>query len=470
MSVPTFPPLDSLESEPGWLTVIDPRDGSEAGTVALDTAETANEAVRRAWEAQPGWARLAVTDRADRLQEAASQLKSRAGELAELNSRETGRPVDQALEGILAGVGTLRATAVLGTMHGGKRLAGQAFSSDYSRFEPRGVAVGLTPWNDPIAAACEIAAAALVTGNTLIHKPSEHCPQLGREFGAILEGCLPVGVVRTVLGGAAVGTCLVANPLVAVVAHVGSTSSGRAIERLARESGIHTILENGGNDAILVDADVDPEWAAQQIALGAYTNSGQVCTSVERVYLHRAIADQVIEALVRRTRELNDSGDLGPLVDAALRERVQAQVDAAVGAGAHILVGGKIPEGPGCHYPATVVTGCRPDMELVHEETFGPVAPIHVVDSFDEGLELAALDSFGLAATVLTPTVAHAQQAVERLRVGTVKINEVFGGAPGGSATPRGDSGHGCGYGPGLLDEMTVVKVVHMAPPRAAQP
>ena len=124
-----------------------------------------------------------------------------------------------------------------------------------------------------------------------------------------------------------------------------------------------------------------------------------------------------------------------------------------------------MPDGPGSYYPATVLLDCTADMSVMAEETFGPVAPVQVVDSFEDGLRLAAGGRYGLAATVLTGRIAHAQQAIAALPVGTVKINEVFGGAPGGSAQPRGDSGSGFGYGPELLDEFTRVKVVHLAPP-----
>jgi acyl-CoA reductase-like NAD-dependent aldehyde dehydrogenase len=127
--------------------------------------------------------------------------------------------------------------------------------------------------------------------------------------------------------------------------------------------------------------------------------------------------------------------------------------------------GGSIPEGPGAFYPATVLLGCTDSMQVMTEETFGPVAAVRVVRSFDEGLRLAGSGRYGLAATVLTGSIAHVQQAIAALPVGTVKINEVFGGAPGGSAQPRGASGDGFGYGPELLDEFTRVKVVHVAAP-----
>jgi succinate-semialdehyde dehydrogenase/glutarate-semialdehyde dehydrogenase len=137
-------------------------------------------------------------------------------------------------------------------------------------------------------------------------------------------------------------------------------------------------------------------------------------------------------------------------------------VAAAVADGAKALTGGQIPDGSGTFYPATVLTGCTDDMTVMREETFGPVAPVCVVPSFDAGLEAACRSTYGLAASVLTRDMAHAQEAWRSLPVGTVKVNAVFGGAPGGAAQPRRGSGSGFGYGPELLDEMVTTKVVHL--------
>jgi acyl-CoA reductase-like NAD-dependent aldehyde dehydrogenase len=161
---------------------------------------------------------------------------------------------------------------------------------------------------------------------------------------------------------------------------------------------------------------------------------------------------------------LDPDTQLGPLVDRKLRDAVHAQVEAALAAGARLLTGGRVPDGPGCFYPATVLADCTDDMAVMREETFGPVAPVAVVDSFDEGLRRAADSPYGLAATVLTGSMTHAQRAWRELPAGTVKINDVFGGAPAGAAQPRRASGQGFGYGPELLDELTTTKVVHLRP------
>ncbi len=222
---------------------------------------------------------------------------------------------------------------------------------------------------------------------------------------------------------------------------------------------------------MIVDADVDPVWAAEQAAIGCFANAGQICTSIERVYVHRDVADAFVDELVTRAKSLrlgpgtDPSTEVGPLIDVGQRDVVDGHVRAAVDAGAELRCGGAPVEGTGSYYPPTVLTSVAPGMVVVDEETFGPVAAVQVVDSFDEALHLANDTPYGLAAVVLTADMVHAQRATRELAVGTVKINAAFGGAPGGAATPHGISGDGFGYGPELLDELTRTRVVHLRPP-----
>ncbi|MDQ4098062.1 MAG: aldehyde dehydrogenase family protein, partial [Actinomycetota bacterium] len=208
-------------------------------------------------------------------------------------------------------------------------------------------------------------------------------------------------------------------------------------------------------------------------ATGCFANAGQICTSIERVYVHTDVADAFVDELVARAKALRlgpgtePTTEMGPMIDDGQRAVVDDHVREAVEAGAELRCGGALVEGPGSFYPPTVLTGVRPGMAIVEEETFGPVAAVQVVGSFEEALGLANGTPYGLAAAVLTPDLGHAQRAGRELEAGTVKINAVFGGAPGGAATPHGASGDGFGYGPELLDELTRVRVVHLeAPPR----
>jgi betaine-aldehyde dehydrogenase len=448
------------------ITIRNPRTGDVLWTVPEAEPEAVAHAVEVARSAAANWASTAPAARGAALRKAAKALDAAARELAELNCSETGKPVEEALGGIGAAVSTLEQYAELGPVHRGHSLRGNRLASDYTVAEPRGVAVLLTPWNDPVAVACGLIGAALVTGNTAVHKPSERCPRLGEALGEVLAPAFPPGVFQTVSGGAAAGA-LLAQSEVDVIAHVGSSASGARIARAGALTGAHVIRENGGNDPLLVDRDVDPVWAAEQAAIGAFSNSGQICVAVERIYVHQDIAEEFCAALEAEAARRNNNGSVAPLVDRRMRDEVHAQVSDALQQGARAVEGGSLPDGPGSFYPATVLLGCTGRMQIMTEETFGPVAPVQVVESFDDGLRLACSGRYGLAASVLSGNVAHIQQAVAALPVGTVKINEVFGGAPGGAAQPRGDSGAGFGYGPELLDEFSRVKVVHIAAPPA---
>jgi acyl-CoA reductase-like NAD-dependent aldehyde dehydrogenase len=449
------------------MTIVDPRDGSVVGMLEPADHQDVEKALALAVKASYSWARTAPAERAAMVHEAADRVAAGADELADLTTREMGKPAGDARGGVDAGVATLRQYAELGPLHRGRSLQGSWDATDVMVHGPRGVVAVITPWNDPVAVPCGLIGAALVTGNTVVFKPSERTPHTGLALARLLAECLPEGVLEVVVGASATGAALAESTSVDVVAHVGSTTAGREIAAAAQHTGAKVLLENGGNDAMIVDGDVDPNWAATEAALGAFANAGQICTSVERIYVVEAIAEPFLDALVRKASELGTGAgeELGPLVDARMRDSVHTQVVDAVAKGAQVLTGGHIPHGPGTYYPATVLTGCTADMEIMTEETFGPVAPVRVVPDFDAALEAAGRGRFGLAAVVLTASMEHAQRAWRDLPVGTVKINAVFGGAPGGAAQPRGASGSGFGYGPELLDELTVTKVVHLGIP-----
>ncbi|MEV4628562.1 aldehyde dehydrogenase family protein [Micromonospora sp. NPDC049523] len=452
------------------LLVIDPADNTEVTRVPEATEAHVAAAVKASRVAAAGWAATPAAARGAALHRVADLLESSADQLAEAQTAEMGRPLGLARGGVEAGVGTLRQYAELGPIHRGQALAGNPEAIDLMAVQPRGVVAALTPWNDPVAVSCGLLGAALVTGNTVVYKPSERSPVSGWLLARLFAAHLPAGVLSLLTGGARVGAALAAQE-VDVVAHVGSTATGRSIAATCATTGAKALLENGGSDPLIVDGDVDPRWAAEQAALGAFTNSGQLCVAVERIYVLREVADEFVDALVARAEALRvgpgrDPGtEVGPLVDRRQRAMVDAQVRAAVADGARVRTGGAVPDGPGAFYPPTVLVDCTDEMAVMREETFGPVAAVLVVNSFDEALSRAAHSPYGLSASVLTGSMTHAQQAWRELPVGTVKINNVFGGAPGGAAHPRRGSGQGFGYGPELLDELTVTKVVHIAAP-----
>jgi succinate-semialdehyde dehydrogenase/glutarate-semialdehyde dehydrogenase len=450
------------------IEVVDPATGEALGAIPAGSPEAAVAAVRSARAAWPAWARTAPAERAAVLKAAAVRLRDHVDELAELQSREGGKPLADSRGGVEAGIAAIEQYVELGPLHRGRTLQGSWDATDLMVHEPRGVVALLVPWNDPIAIACGQIAAALVTGNAVVFKPSEKTPLSAARLVELLA--VPGGALVLLQGDARAGRPLVAHPGVDLVMHTGSVQTGREIaEACARRLG-KALLELGGKDALIVDAGVDPEWAAEQAAVGAFANAGQICTAVERIYVHEAVAQPFLAALERRARELrvgpgtDPAAQMGPLVDDAQRRHVHRHVRDALRRGAELRAGGEVPEGPGSFYPPTVLVGVERGAPVLAEETFGPVAAVRVVGSFAEALEEANGSEYGLAATVLTPSQAHAQRAWRELQVGTVKVNAVFGGAPGGAAEPGRGSGLGFGYGPELLDELTHTKVVHVEP------
>ena len=394
---------------------VDPATGEPVASAPVGGAATVARAVASARAAARGWARTPAAQRAAALSAAADALEAAADELAEDTRLDMGRPPALARGGVDAGVATVREYAVLGPLHRGRRLNGSPDAWDVMELRPRGVAAVVTAWNDPVAASVGLLAAALVTGNTVVWKPSERAVRVSDRLAGILAEHLPPGVLSLVHGDGTTGAALVeAGP--DVVAHVGSTAAGRSIAAAAARTGAHTLLENGGKDALVVDAGVDPVWAAQQVALGGYINSGQLCTGVERVYVHTDVFDAVRDALVAETVAWTTGPSaVGPLVDLAHREAVHAHVAAALAAGATALTGGRVPDGPGAWYPPTVLVDVPDGAAVLTEETFGPVVPLVRVDSFDEALRRADDSAYGLAATVLTPDLVHARRACTEL-------------------------------------------------------
>lgn len=440
------------------LDVQDPATGEVIGRIPAGGPQDADRAARAARDAQAGWAARPPAERAALLKDAARRLRGHVDELARLQSREGGKPPADSTGGVEAGIAALEQYAELGQLHGARSLAGGLGATDLMLREPRGVVALLVPWNDPLAIACQGLAACLVTGNTVVFKPSEKTPLSSARLVELLD--LPAGVVNLLLGDARAGRPLVVHPEVDLVLHTGSVQTGREIARACGGALKKAIVELGGKDPLIVDTGVNPRWAAEQAAAGAFANAGQICTSVERIYVHQDVAEPFLEALVERAR----AAEIGPLIDEHQRELVHRHVSEAADGGARVLCGGAPRDGDGFFYPPTVVAGAPDDSALMREETFGPVAPVQVVESFDAALEAANATEYGLAATVLTASQEHAQRAARELRAGTVKVNAVWGGAPGGAAQPQGASGLGFGYGPELLDEVTFTKVVHVEP------
>ncbi|MEV0521953.1 aldehyde dehydrogenase family protein [Streptomyces sp. NPDC050439] len=431
------------------------------------SGEDVDAAVRAAVDAQPQWAARALADRIELLHHWADTATEHAPELAELECREMGKPVGLGITFIEGAALQLRAAAYQAQSYVFEQsIPGPGASTTRIVRRPLGATAVITPWNFPVPMVLGAIGPLLAAGNTVVVKPSERAPLSVVRLCELLDP--PPGVLNLVLGDARAGIPLAEHEDVHLVHFTGSVAAGRTVGAAAGARLHRSVLELGGKDPVVIDAGVDPVRAAAAVAFGAFVNSGQICTSMERVYVHRSIAEPFIEALVAQAagQVLGDGRDeqttLGPLVDWRQRDLVHGHVVDAVARGATVHTGGTVPDGPGFFYPATVLTGVDESMAVLREETFGPLAPVVVVDSFEEGLERAARGQFGLAATVYTEDAEHIA-AAEQLPAGVVWVNQWQGGGPERLYEPAGISGMGATGAHAAYDAATRPVSVHIA-------
>lgn len=439
----------------GVRPVIDPATGEMTGDFAVADAVVVDRAARSSSAAAPGWWALAAAGRSQLLLEAADRILMAAPDLASLESREMGKPVAMAQADIESSVEVMRDAA-----RAAESFFADALAPVGLRRRAYGVAALITPWNYPVCQVVDFLGSLLAAGNTVVVKPSEKAPLAVAALGPLLES-LPPGVVNIVLGDGEAGASLVEHPLVGLIHFTGSVATGRKVGAAAGGRLVPCFLELGGKDALVVDRDVDVAAAAELAAEGGWVNTGQVCTSVERVYVHRDIAEAFVAELTNQAASwrvgagTDPATRMGPLVDAGQREHVHRQVTEARLAGADVTVGGAPLPGPGFFYPATVVVGAPDDSSLMTDETFGPVIAVRVVDSFDDGVRLANTGNYGLTAAALTNDPRNLEIAAQ-LDAGAVTVN---GGGDGPDDTPfepARDSGLGrVRFGPGALDSFT---------------
>lgn len=460
---------------PGSIVSLNPATEEAIATVsALDAAGVAT-AVAAAAEAFPTWARTPVTERMRLLGRWLDIMLDEEEELARLVSAEGGKPTTEArLVDVFPGLETLKHYAG----HLDEMLAYQPvaprqllfahWSAGY-RFDPLGPMAVVTPWNYPVAIPMAEVVPAIGAGNTVVLKPASATVLTGLLLAdQARRAGIPPGVFNAVALPGAATDVLLNHPAIVKVLFTGSVDVGRHVARQCAERLIPAQLELGGKDAAVVAADAHLERAARGVVWGAFMNSGQTCASIERVYVERPLADRFIRRVVALTRALKvgdptaSDTDLGPLTTAGQRDLVVAQVAAAVAAGARALTGGERPDRRGYYYPPTVLVDVTDDMEVMIEETFGPVMPIVVVDSLEEGIARANRSRFGLTASGWTRSEATAERLQAELEAGVVTINDhavAFAEATGSWGGLR-ESGIGRSHGRFGLHELVNVKYV----------
>jgi len=445
------------------LASIDPATGEEVGRVPLTPTDAIPRLVFAAHQAQRGWGALTHAQRAEVLRPAAARLKAEARRLGEIASREMGKPLPEAVgeanycADSFAGELDEIVAALADIPREDKRVVSTL------RHAPLGVCAAITPWNFPILIPHQSVLPALVAGDAVILKPSEETPLVALAYARVLNEFLPPGVLTPVFGDGAQGRALVLSD-VNLIVFTGSRETGKRILADAGPGLKRVILELGGKDPLVVLDDADLDAAAAFAVRNSFRNAGQVCVSTERIYIDSSVREDFLRKMREKTLALKQGDprtegvNIGPMVNARQKSKVLAQIDQAIAAGATVLAGGEPREGN--FVAPTILADCTHAMEIMREETFGPVACVQEFRTVDEAVRLANDTPFGLGAAVFGRDVARAGQVAARIDAGMVGINQGCGGADGCPWVGAKESGYGFHSGPEGHRQFAQVRVI----------
>ena len=392
------------------------------------------KAVESGRRAQREWAALVPVERGRVLRRTADIIRERNRELSELETLDTGKPIQETLVADAAsGADALEFFGgIAGTINGETIPLGTDWT--YTKREPLGLCVGIGAWNYPIQIACWKAAPALVSGNAMIFKPSEMTPLTALKLAEILiEAGAPKGVFNVVQGHGDVGAALVGHDKVDKVSLTGSVPTGSKVYAAAAAGIKHVTMELGGKSPLIVFEDADIDNAVTGAMLGNFYSPGQICSNGTRVFVRQAIREKFLDRLVERTRRIvigdpmDEATQMGPLISAAHREKVAGYIEAGKAEGARLVTGGNLLSLQGMEKGAfvepTVFADVRDDMRIAREEIFGPVMCVLDFADEDEVVERANATDFGLSAAVYTKDISRAHRVIGRLQAGTCWIN-----------------------------------------------
>lgn len=451
------------------LDILNPATGAVHATAALagipdlDRALAAAERGWRTWRAFSSWERSAV------LRRAAGLLAARADEVARRITEEQGKPIRESAAEVATAVEQLDWCADEARRIYGRIVDAPAPGTRYRvQHEPIGPVAAFTPWNFPISLAARKIGPALAAGCSIIIKPAEEAPGATIAMAeCLVEAGIPAGALSVVTGDPAeISTHLIQSPVIRKVSLTGSAAVGRRLIELSAHNIAAVSMELGGHAPVLVFGDADPVRAARLCVQGKFRNAGQVCVSPTRFYVHTSIADAFVAEFARATRALHagdgldPASDIGPLANARRRDAVHAVVADATERGARLIEGGEVVEGPGFFYRPAVLVDVPDDARILHEEPFGPIAPIDRFSTFDEAIAKANSTEFGLAAYVITDDLSTATRAAEQIEAGTVGVNTVVASA---TAVPFGgvkQSGIGSENGAEAIQSYLVTKAI----------
>ncbi len=403
--------------------------------VAADSAATVASKYERARAGQAGWARTPLEERLAIIRRFKEALAVRKELLARTLTREMGKPIAQARNEIAAMGGRLdfflrETAAVLGeevVLRDGE--AARPTLEEIIRHEPLGVVANVSAWNYPYFVGSNVFVPALLTGNTVLYKPSEHATETGLRIAELLhESGVPDDAFVVAVGTGEVGQAVVSQPVDGLF-FTGSYATGMKIAQAVAGRFVKLQLELGGKDPTYVADDADVAAAAEGLADGAFYNTGQSCCSVERIYVHKAVAGPFLDAFVAAVRgfKVGDPNDdatyIGPLARRPQLEILEAQIKDAVDKGAKVLCGGARLSRPGYYFDPTVLTGVTSDMKVMREESFGPIIGLQVVEGDDEAVRQMNDTEYGLTAGVYSRDRARAEAILARVDAGSVYWN-----------------------------------------------
>jgi len=458
----------------GAIHGVSPSDGKALSPVPVTPPADLPAIVQRAREAAAEHARRDVEVRARMLEELRGAIMARREKLAAAVAEETGKPEAEVwLHEVvptadLAKYWSIEGPGLLGASE--PQLDALSYPGKRAVVEraPRGVVGLITPWNFPVAIPLRTLFPALLAGNAVVFKPSEHTPRCAAILGEAFREVYGEHLVPVVQGGGDVGAAMMSSGIDAVV-FTGSVATGRRVAHAAADALIPVSLELGGKDAAIVLDDADVERAARGILWGAFANAGQNCAAVERVYATKQIAPRLREQIGKLAGELVLGRDVGPLTNAAQLATVERHVAAARSAGAQVLTGGERPDRPGLWYAPTVLGDVPADSEAIVDESFGPIVPVLEVDDEQAAIDAANSSRYGLTASVWTKDLTRGEAIARQLRAGVVMVNNhgFTGAVPSMPWTGVGDSGYGVTNSPHALDILTRPRAVLLDTSRA---
>lgn len=455
-----------LQAAEHYDRVIDPASEEIVGEAARASLEQVDAAVDAAHRAFPNWA-ADLDARRRSLARAAERVRENAQALAELITREQGRPLRSTLEEVAGVAATFEHHAQL------ELPADTPLRDDGERLvrisrRPLGVVAAITPWNVPLILLVLKIAPVLHAGNSVVAKPSEHTPLSTLLLARLLGDVFPAGVFNVIAGAGEVGEHLVRHPRVRHVTFTGSVATGKRLYAGAADDLKRLTLELGGNDAALVLEDADLDTIVEPLFWGAFWNSGQVCFAIKRLYVHESLFEPLLAKLAERAERtrlghgLDPQTELGPLTNAQQLERVISLVEDAKAHGARIHSGGVRPDGPGYFYPPTLVSGVAAGVALVDEEQFGPVLPLIPFRDEEDAIAQANASHYGLGASVWTRDLARGEDIAGRLEAGLAWVNQhghIQPGAPKGGHKWSGLGYEGGQRGHEAFSELQVLNI-----------